>query len=140
MQKQKHDTLCWGCDKACGKCSWSREFVPVPGWKAIPTKIFQWTSKGEHRRKCYTNSFDVYECPEFEPLKVVDTLRFLKEVDVEKVKKKGEPEKRRKRERLESAIETMIEMGMSYSQIAAETGVSRTTVYRINKKGKSKND
>ena len=28
------ETICWGCSKACGHCSWSKEFKPVDGWDA----------------------------------------------------------------------------------------------------------
>lgn len=35
QDKRRTDTLCWECKKACGHCSWSREFKPVPGWEAI---------------------------------------------------------------------------------------------------------
>lgn len=67
----KHSTLCWECEKACGKCSWSRNFKPVKGWDAKPTQIFQYTTGvGRKRYSYYTDSFDVYECPEFEPLKM----------------------------------------------------------------------
>ena len=31
--------LCFLCDKACGGCSWSRDFTPVAGWTATPTRI-----------------------------------------------------------------------------------------------------
>lgn len=52
------DTLCWFCDNACGGCSWSGKFEPVPGWIAIPTKI-----QAEKGRKM--DSFTVLSCPEF---------------------------------------------------------------------------
>ena len=65
--KTKHDTLCWDCEKAVGKCSWSKNFVPVEGWKAVPTKIQNGNHTWKGRRiKDVTDSFDVYECPEFE--------------------------------------------------------------------------
>ena len=54
----KHMTLCWDCEKAFGRCSWSKDFVPVENWNAEPTKV--WNGKD------YVESFDVYECPEFE--------------------------------------------------------------------------
>lgn len=75
----KHSTLCWDCEKACGKCSWSREFKPIKGWRAIPTQIYQYTTlkRGKHYRYS-TDSFDVYECPEFEPLKMQSEEEFLK--------------------------------------------------------------
>ena len=69
LQMDKHSTLCWECTKNAGKCSWSRNFTPVKGWKAIPTKI-----KVEKRKKWgeLIDSFDVYECPEFE---LIERLR-----------------------------------------------------------------
>ena len=65
-----HNTLCWNCEKACKKCSWSKNFIPVPGWKAIPTKIscgYKYKKKDPH----IVDSFDVYECPEFELLQSI---------------------------------------------------------------------
>ena len=53
-------TLCWDCKNAVLGCSWSRDFVPVEGWKAVPTKVYG----GEER---VTDSFNVLECPEFVP-------------------------------------------------------------------------
>ena len=89
MGKPRHETLCWGCEKACGRCSWSRKFVPVQGWKAEPTKIYQYTMRKNGKNHLYhTDSFDVYECPEFEPLKGMNTVLFLDEVNLAKVKKK----------------------------------------------------
>ena len=74
----KHSTLCWDCDKACGRCSWSKNFKPVEGWQAVPTKIFQYTTgQGRKRIAYYTDSFDVYECPEFEPLKIKNEEEFM---------------------------------------------------------------
>lgn len=54
----RHSTLCWDCEKSFGRCSWSKDFVPVKNWKAKPTKIL--SAYG------LVDSFDVYECPEFE--------------------------------------------------------------------------
>lgn len=53
----KKDTLCWDCQNACGKCSWSKDLTPVDGWNAKPTKI---KSHG-----AYDDSYLVIECPEF---------------------------------------------------------------------------
>ena len=56
-------TLCWICNNACGRCSWSKDYKPVEGWKAKPTKIrFQ---------DIEDDSFCVIECPEFELLESV---------------------------------------------------------------------
>jgi hypothetical protein len=61
--KKEHETLCWRCQKAGGKCSWSKSFIPIEGWKAIPTKL---KINDRSRRDGETDSFDIYECPEFE--------------------------------------------------------------------------
>lgn len=51
-------TLCWGCKKATGGCSWSRFSEPVEGWQADATTI-----SGSHMPM---KSFIVRACPEFE--------------------------------------------------------------------------
>lgn len=75
----KHNQLCWDCEKACGGCSWSKDFIPVKGWDAVPTKVRNGTTskKGEHIVSVI-DSFEVRECPEFEPLKMADEMEFLK--------------------------------------------------------------
>ena len=110
MQKPKHDTLCWGCEKAGGKCSWSKNFTPVEGWKAVPTKVFQYTSgeKGKQYRY-YTDSYDVYECPEFEPLKAMNTRCFLNEVNFVKIEAENQQEaNKRKRKEFREMLRKMI--------------------------------
>ena len=60
----KYDvTLCWSCKKSTGFCSWSEDFIPVEGWKAIPTKIKATSSPRDNR---FIDSFLVRECPLFE--------------------------------------------------------------------------
>ncbi len=59
VTKKEHDTLCWNCKNNAGHCSWSKNFTPINGWKAIPTKV-----RSENGKKL--DSYDVYECPEFE--------------------------------------------------------------------------
>lgn len=54
----KKYTLCWTCQNAYNGCPWSRNFEPVPGWQATPTKI----KMGES----YIDSFQVHECPMFQ--------------------------------------------------------------------------
>lgn len=66
MYSKEHDTLCWDCEKACGRCSWSKNFTPVEGWKAIPTKISCGYKLGGIPH--IVDSFIVCECPEFELL------------------------------------------------------------------------
>jgi hypothetical protein len=75
----KDSQLCWDCNKACGGCSWSRDFIPVPGWKAVPTKILQCSQNGSGKARRYCcDSYEIYECPEFEPLIMSDEKEFLK--------------------------------------------------------------
>jgi hypothetical protein len=67
--EKEHETICVNCKKATGGCSWSKKFEPVDGWNAIPTKIktgYKYGGKIPH----IVDSFDVYECPEFELLKM----------------------------------------------------------------------
>ena len=52
-------TICWNCSKACRGCSWSRNFQPVDGWQATPTKVYQANGKT-------LDSFIVHNCPQFE--------------------------------------------------------------------------
>lgn len=63
-----HHTLCWDCDKAGGRCSWSKDFTPVPGWKATPTKISMPHYCHGKYYKNHIDSFHITECPEFEPM------------------------------------------------------------------------
>ena len=63
----KEPTKCWECEWAGGKngkCPWATKFEPVPGWKAIPTKILV-----SDRQKI--DSFIVVECPEFELMREI---------------------------------------------------------------------
>ena len=57
----KTPTLCWDCaNSASDGCSWAREFIPVPGWEAVPTKI-----KVKYHDGTFIDSFCVISCPEF---------------------------------------------------------------------------
>lgn len=52
------EQLCWRCAKATGKCSWSRNLTPVPGWTATTVK-----------RETYLQAADNYyitACPLYE--------------------------------------------------------------------------
>ena len=48
---------CWTCQKACGGCSWSRSFKPIPGWIAEKTFI---PSNDRH-----AESYKIISCPEY---------------------------------------------------------------------------
>ena len=69
MKSVHHATICWNCKKACGRCSWSRDFTPIEGWEAIPTKRRE--SWNGYTR--IAESYDVYNCPEFE---LLDTIKY----------------------------------------------------------------
>lgn len=56
-------TICWDCQKACGKCPWSREFREVKNWIALPTKIKTFDVNGEPKT---IDSFIIMYCPLFE--------------------------------------------------------------------------
>lgn len=64
MVTTQPETLCWGCARALGGCSWSRgDFQPVDGWMALPTTQVEITPQG----LTVTESFFVYACPEYLP-------------------------------------------------------------------------
>lgn len=60
-QPRSH-TLCWDCGNSCGGCAWSREFKPVDGWEAEPTKV-KVADTNQYVR--LIDSFIVRSCPEF---------------------------------------------------------------------------
>lgn len=51
-------SLCQICARKVGTCSWERDFTPVPGWDAIPTKILMQSGVREQ-------SYRVMRCPLF---------------------------------------------------------------------------
>ena len=56
--RNKKPTLCWTCKRYYKKCSWSKKFRPVVGWKAIPTKL-------KTEPNVYIGSYLVIECPKY---------------------------------------------------------------------------
>ena len=65
MSAMKRETICWYCEKATGRCSWSQSFEPVKGWEAIP-KIRRvknyYSGKYEYEDE---PSYTIISCPEF---------------------------------------------------------------------------
>lgn len=53
----RKDTKCWTCQNCFGGCSWSRDFIPVDGWKAEKTFI--------PSNEQYAESYKVIECPKY---------------------------------------------------------------------------
>lgn len=87
---KKNSQLCWQCEKACGRCSWSNDLTPVPGWKATPTKILSYTEQANRKRKkVYLDSYDISECPEFEPLKIKskDEFQELIKMNIDRIRR-----------------------------------------------------
>lgn len=52
----KPEAPCWTCRKACGGCSWSKEFKPVEGWDATENILADGTLRG----------YEIRFCPEYE--------------------------------------------------------------------------
>lgn len=53
--------ICFECANACGGCSWSRDFEPVEGWTATPTKV----KVCYVRKKVWEDTYKIDDCPEF---------------------------------------------------------------------------
>ena len=69
------DTLCWGCKKALGGCSWSSEEAqPVEGWDAEKT-IVKETGVNPYE------SYHVKSCPEYEP----DDKRIISKLEISRI-------------------------------------------------------
>ena len=58
---KSHVQPCWYCSKACGRCSWSKDFTPIKGWvaeKVIVDKVI-------YEGKTYiVESYKILKCPE----------------------------------------------------------------------------
>ena len=54
----KREQLCWSCEKCISMCSWSREFIPIPGWDAIE----EHHTRADERN---VDSYKIYNCPEY---------------------------------------------------------------------------
>ncbi len=59
--RPREETLCWRCQHATGRCSWSQSFTPVEGWEARPT---QWLERVEGEERVITSA-QVLACPQF---------------------------------------------------------------------------
>lgn len=52
--------LCWTCLKACGGCSWSSRFEPVPGWTAVAVAMRYRDGKNRD-----VQTYSITACPEY---------------------------------------------------------------------------
>lgn len=60
--KRRNDEFsqpCWTCEHACGGCSWSSEFIPVEGWRAVPVTI-------PYNETC-ADTYKILYCPKYTP-------------------------------------------------------------------------
>ena len=132
-QVKTHDTLCWLCQNAGGNCSWSKSFTPVDGWKAVPTKVQAgFYSKTNDPR--FTDSYDVYECPEFELLSEIKN-RFSN-----KKPKKARTDRHSEERNEYAQIQRLLSRGKSIDRIARDLGYSESTIYRKIKRYEEKNN
>lgn len=53
------ESLCWKCDNTGGRCSWSKNFVPVKDWKAKTVTL----KNGNE----FMDTYFVIDCPCFKP-------------------------------------------------------------------------
>ena len=59
---ETRNQLCWSCGKACGGCSWSRNFTPIQGWDATPCRrVYNDAAVGTR----YVDSYIIRKCPEY---------------------------------------------------------------------------
>lgn len=58
--------ICFDCEKACGGCSWSESFTPVPGWTATPVRRKVWTKIDGKFQEHYCDTYSITACPLFE--------------------------------------------------------------------------
>lgn len=62
MAFETKTNICFDCQKACGGCSWSKKFEPVPGWTAEPVLL----NLGKvHSKKRHVRTYHITACPEF---------------------------------------------------------------------------
>lgn len=55
----KIEQLCWTCRNCIGRCSWSRDFIPIKGWDADMD-----TRTNADRSNSVT--YRIYDCPEYQ--------------------------------------------------------------------------
>lgn len=131
---KKHSSLCWECEWAAGKdekCPWANKFEPVPGWKAIPTKVLnQSENKQKGRKASFLDSFDVCECPLFE---------LMHEIKEGLVKNSGKVRNGKLRQEemaevLEAVKKLRFEDGKTAKEIASKIGYDERSIYRIFKR------
>lgn len=143
-REAKRETLCWGCEKAQKKCSWSKNFEPVKGWDAKPTKVYirEETLPSGKVKRYYEDSFCVRKCPEFEPLKgmkkdpTIDDVKWLRSFNKqERIRKHTETDlQKQRREFKELILKMVLEEKKHVPSLAKELGCTRGWIYKIIRK------
>lgn len=64
--------ICFSCKMACGGCSWSESFEPIPGWTAALTRRVYRTHRGFGQH--IVDSYHITACPEYVPDKPRSTM------------------------------------------------------------------
>ena len=62
LENIRKANICFDCQKACGGCSWSRSFEPVPGWTAEKTMLNNGMACDKRRM---AETYHIIACPEF---------------------------------------------------------------------------
>ena len=69
MNSTNRANICIDCEKACGGCSWSKDFTPVPGWTATPVVRRVWTKLDKKKIVHNCETYSITACPLFERTK-----------------------------------------------------------------------
>lgn len=100
------ETLCWSCRvPGTGGCEWDRDFKPVEGWEANPTKLRLWEKGGNG-----TDSFCVISCPKYQKIE------------------SGRKSDGRASPMSEDMLERFLFLGFTDREIARRTGLAVCTV------------
>lgn len=106
------ETLCWSCRvPGTGGCSWDKNFQPVEGWEAEPTKLRLWEKGGNG-----TDSFCVTACPLYQPVQ------------------SGRPADGRASPMSDEVLERYLFLGFTDREISRRTGLALCTVRKRRQK------
>lgn len=67
-----HTQPCWFCTKACGGCSWSKNFTPIKNWVAEKVMVDRYIYED---KETIIESYKILHCPEF----VDERLEYIRE-------------------------------------------------------------
>lgn len=111
MAMEEKKTLCWTCTvPGTGGCSWDKEFQPVEGWEAEPTRLR--SDSGMYD----TESYAVKACPLYQPMTRDTTIDGRASV------------------LSDTTLERWLMAGFTDREIARRTGLAVSTVVRRRQK------